>query len=235
MNGAENKKKRNTARGGTSQKGAYNNRRREGFGGEETALAESVVVGRNAVRELLRSGRSVDKIFVQHGEKEGSIVKIIAMAKEAGIVVVEADKQKLESIAGSANHQGVAAFATDFVYSEPEDILEFAESKGEKPFILVLDGITDPHNLGAIIRTADACGVHGIILPKRNCCGLTATVFKAAAGACEYMKIAKVVNIAEAVSFLKAQNVWVYGADGDATSDIYSTDLTGAVAIVLGD
>ena len=173
--------------------------------------SENVVAGRNPVSELLRSGRTVDKLYVAHGEREGSIVKIIAEARDMGIPVVEADKYKLESIAGTSNHQGVVAFATDYDYCDIDDIFAYAEEKGEKPFIVVLDGVTDPRNLGAIIRTAECCGVHGIIIPKRGCCGLTTTVFKAAAGACEYMKIAKVTNIAETISALKARRLDVCG------------------------
>lgn len=202
---------------------------------ENGADSENIVAGRNPVAELLKSGRTIDKIYVAHGEREGSIIKIIADARDKGIPVVEADKFKLESICGSLNHQGIVAFATDYQYCDVDDILAYAEEKEEKPFILILDGITDPGNLGAIIRTAECCGVHGIILPKRNTCGLTATVFKAAAGACEHMKIAKVTNIAETIERLKERNVWIYGADGRGEGDIYQTDLTGSVAIVLGD
>lgn len=197
--------------------------------------AENMVYGRNSVMETIRSGRTIDKLFVQKGEREGSVVRVIAMARENGITVVEAEKAKLDSMTRSSSHQGVVAITTDFSYCEPEDILAYAEEKGEKPFILLIDGINDPRNLGAIIRTADAAGVHGIILPKRGACGLTATVYKTAAGACEYMKIARVVNISAAIEFLKENNIWIYGTDGEAESDIYDTDLTGAAAIVLGD
>ena len=197
--------------------------------------SENMVYGRNPVMETIRSGRTVDKLFVAKGEREGSIVRVIAMAREKGITVVEAEKAKLDSMTRSSSHQGVVAITTEFSYCEPEDILAYAEEKGEKPFLLVIDGINDPRNLGAIIRTADAAGVHGIILPKRGASGLTATVYKTAAGACEYMKIARVVNIPSAIEFLKEKNVWIYGTDGDAPEDIYSTDLTGAAAIVMGD
>jgi 23S rRNA (guanosine2251-2'-O)-methyltransferase len=196
---------------------------------------ENMVYGRNSVMETIRSGRTVDKLFVAKGEREGSIVRVIAMAKDKGITVVEAEKAKLDSMTRSSAHQGVVAITTEFSYCEPEDIIEYAEQKGEKPFIIVIDGINDPRNLGAIIRTADAAGVHGIILPKRGACGLTATVYKTAAGACEYMKIARVVNISAAIEFLKEKNIWIYGTDGAAESDIYDTDLRGAAAIVLGD
>ena len=207
-------------------------RRDEEKPGEDS---ENMVFGRNSVMEAIRSGRTVDKLFVAKGDREGSIVRVIAMAKENGITVVEAEKAKLDSMTRSASHQGVVAITTEFSYCEPEDILAYAAEKEEKPFIIVIDGINDPRNLGAIIRTANAAGVHGIILPKRGACGLTATVYKTAAGACEYMKIARVVNISETIEFLKEQNVWIYGTDGAADNDIYPTDLRGAVALVMGD
>ena len=219
----------------TVQRKPSQNRPRPVFQTENGVDSENIVAGRNPVSELLRSGRTVDKLYIAHGEREGSIVKIVAEARNRGIPVVEADRYKLESIAGTPNHQGVVAFATDYEYCDPDAILNYAEEKGEKPFIVILDGVTDPRNLGAIVRTAECCGVHGIVIPKRGCCGLTATVFKAAAGACEFMKIAKVTNIAETIERLKEKGVWVYAADGDGDCDLYSTDLTGAVAVVLGD
>lgn len=195
---------------------------------------DSIVFGRNSVSEVLRSGRTVDKVLVLRGEREGSVVRIIATAKEKGIPVVEADKQKLDSITKSGNHQGVVAFTTEYTYCEPEDIISYALEKGEKPFILVIDGINDPMNLGAIIRSAEICGVHGIILPKRNTCGLTSAVFKAAAGACEYMKVARVVNITAAIDLLKENNIWVFGTDGAAEGYIYDSDFKCPCALVLG-
>lgn len=207
-------------------------RRRED---DRTDDSDDLVFGRNPVMELIRSGRTVDKLFVAKGDREGSIVRVIAMAKDAGIPVVEAEKAKLDSMTRSSNHQGVVAITTEFSYCEPEDIIAYAAETGRKPFIIVIDGINDPRNLGAIIRTADAAGVHGIIIPKRGACGLTSTVFKTAAGACEYVKIARVVNISAAIEFLKENNVWIYGTDGSAENDIYGTDLRGAVALVLGD
>ncbi|PWM46171.1 MAG: 23S rRNA (guanosine(2251)-2'-O)-methyltransferase RlmB [Clostridiales bacterium] len=201
----------------------------------EKATDENIVCGRNPIIELISSDRTVDKIFVRRGQREGSILKILAMAKDYRITVVEADKAKLDAMSGGANHQGVVALATDFVYCDVEDIIDVAQARNEKPFILIIDGITDPHNLGALIRTAHAVGVHGIILPKRNACGLTTTVYKAAAGSCEHIKIARVVNIAETISYIKQKNIWVYGADGKAENNIYKTDFTGASALVLGD
>lgn len=199
--------------------------------------SENIVFGRNPVMEALRGERTVEKVYVLRGEREGSVIKIVAMARDKKIPVIEVDRKKLESISGTASNQGVAAFVSDFAYSSVEEILGFAEEKGEKPFIVILDGVTDPHNLGAIVRTANACGVHGIIIPKRNSCALTPTVFKAAAGACEFMKIARVSNIATTVNFLKEKNIWIYAADGGCAeaTDIYKTDMTGAAAVVLGD
>ena len=198
---------------------------------------ENIVFGRNPVLEALRGNRTVEKIYILKGSREGSAIKILAVAKDKKIPIIEVDRQKLEKICSSSSHQGIAAAVNDFVYSSPREILNFAEQKGEKPFILILDGVTDPHNLGAIIRTANACGVHGIILPKRNSCALPATVFKSAAGACEFMKISRVSNIAETIRTLKKENVWIYAADGEneTSTNIYETDMTGSAAVVLGD
>ncbi len=196
---------------------------------------ENIVTGRNPVMEVLRSGRTVDKILVAKGEREGSILKIVAMAKEKGIPVMDAEKTRIETLSGTAGHQGVLAFVTPFEYATVEDILTYAEEKGESPQIVILDGVTDPHNVGAILRTACCCGIHGVIMPKHNSCGMTPTVIKSAAGATEYMKVARVTNITDTVEELKKHNVWVYGTDGNAPADIYHTDLTGAAAFVLGD
>jgi len=233
MNGAENKKKRNTARGGTSQKGAYNNRRREGFGGEETALAESVVVGRNAVRELLRSGRSVDKIFTKSGVREGSLTVIVAEAIEKRIPVVEVTQEKLDSLSQGTNHQGVVAMAAEKEYTDIDGILAIAAERGEKPLIVIADGIEDPHNMGALIRCAECAGAHGIIIPKRRNVGITATVSKASAGALEHMAIAKVSNISAAIDELKKKGLWIYAAEAGGTA-YYETDFDTAAAIVFG-
>lgn len=208
---------------------------RPSFSKQASVDAENIVIGRNPVLELIKSGRTIEKIYIAHGEHEGSIKKIIAMAREAGLVIVEADKAKLENICGSKNHQGILAFCTDYTYFSVEEILDYADERNEKPFLLVLDGIQDPGNLGALIRTANASGVHGIILPKRGACGLTAAVFKAAAGACEYVRLARVTNITDTIEQLKKRGVWIYGADGDAEKDMYGTDFSGATAIVLGE
>lgn len=197
----------------------------------------NIVCGRNPVAEALRGNRTVEKIYLLRGPREGSVIKIAAMARQKGIPVIEADRRKLENICRSDTHQGVVAFVTDFAYTPVEQILASAKAEGQTPLILVIDGITDPHNLGAVIRTANACGVHGVILPKRNTCGLTSAVFKAAAGACEFVKIARVSNIATTLKLLKENNIWVYAADGAAAraQSIYQTDLRGPAALVLGD
>lgn len=167
------------------------------------------VEGRNAVLELLESGRDINKILVANGEKHGSIHKILAIAKERKIIVTEIEKNKLNQIAQTPNNQGVIAIVPPYDYCEVEDILDEAKRKNEKPFILILDGIEDPHNLGSIIRTAETAGVHGIIIPKRRAASVNSTVSKVSAGAVEYMKIARVNNINETIRYLKEQDVWI--------------------------
>jgi len=192
-----------------------------------------IVCGRNAVRELIRSGRTIDKILVQTGEREGSIGQIIAEARERKIPVVDAKAQKLDQLSGGINHQGVCAMAAEKEYCSVDDILALAESKGESPFIVICDGIEDPHNLGAIIRCAECAGVHGIIIPQRRSCGITPVVSKSSAGAIEHMLIAKVVNLAQTVDDLKKKNVWIYAAEAGG-KDYYETDFSGACAVILG-
>lgn len=211
----------------------YQKRRKPEPRAEE--INENVVTGRNPVMEVLRSGRTVDKILVAKGEREGSILKIVAMAKEKGIPVMDAERTRIESLSGTAGHQGVLAFVTPFEYSSVEEILAEAEAKQEPPCIVILDGVTDPHNAGAIMRTACCCGAHGVIMPKHNSCGMTPTLIKSAAGATEYLKVARVTNITDTIEELKKHNIWIYGTDGSAPADIYHTDLTGACAFVLGD
>lgn len=191
------------------------------------------VIGRNAVRELLKSERAVDKLLVQKGERTGSIVVLVAQAIERGIPVIETEKAKLDSISGFAPHQGVIAFAAEKEYCSVEDILAIAKEKGEPPLIVLCDGVTDPYNLGAIIRCAECCGAHGLIIPKRRAAGLTPLVTKASAGAIEHLAVAKVANIAAAVEQLKEAGVWVYAAEADG-SNLYETDLRGPVALVMG-
>lgn len=194
---------------------------------------ECVVSGRNAVRELLSADRDVDKIYVSAGDREGSIKMLVALAIEKKIPVVEVERTKLDSLSGGARHQGIVAMAAEHNYSSVDDILAYAEERGEKPFVIILDGVEDPHNLGAIIRSAECLGAHGVIIPKRRAVGLTPTVAKSAAGATEYVRVAKVTNIASVIDELKERGLWIYAADmgGD---DYYKTDLKGSVAIVLG-
>ena len=193
------------------------------------------IEGRNSVLELLESDKDINKIFVEKGEKHGSINKIIAMAKEKRIVIVEVERNKLNQMAQSENHQGVIAIVPPFNYCEVEDILSEAKSKNEEPFVLILDSIEDPHNLGAIIRTAETAGVHGIIIPKRRACGVNSTVYKVASGAVEHMKIARVNNLNDAIKYLKENGVWIYGTAVEATKYYYEENLKGAIAIVIGN
>lgn len=194
---------------------------------------ENIVYGRNAVKELLESGRDIEKLYVCDGEHEGSINLILGMVADRGIPVFQRDRAKLDSLSRGGKHQGVVAIAAERNYVTVEDILKSAEERGEPPFIVICDGVEDPHNLGAIIRNAECSGVHGIIIPKRRAVGLTTTVSKASAGALEHMLIAKVTNIAVTVDELKEQGLWIYAADMDG-SEYYNTDMKGAVALVLG-
>ncbi len=200
---------------------------------EEQELPEGLVIGRNAVRELLKSERTVDKLLVQKGEREGSIVVLVAQAIERHIPIVETDKAKLDKLTNFSVHQGIVAMAAEKEYCSIEDILKIAEDRGEKPFIVIADGITDPHNLGALIRCAEGVGAHGLIIPKRRAVGLTSAVSKASCGAIEHLAVAKVTNIAAAVEELKRLGVWVFSAEagGDA---YYNTDFKCPCAIVLG-
>lgn len=195
---------------------------------------DDIIEGRNAVLELLDSDRDINKIFVQSGERHGSINKIIAIAKENKVVVTEVEKSKLDFMSKTKNHQGVIAVVPPFNYCEVEDILEYAKSKNEDVFILILDGIEDPHNLGSIIRTAETAGVHGIIIPKRRTVTVNSTVAKVSAGAVEHMKIARVNNITDTIRKLKENGLWIIGTDGSATTLYYNQDLKGDIAIVIG-
>lgn len=192
------------------------------------------VEGRNAVLELIESGRDINKILVANGEKHGSIHKILAIAKERKIIVTEIEKNKLNQIAQTPNNQGVIAIVPPYDYCEVEDILDEAKRKNEKPFILILDRIEDPHNLGSIIRTAETAGVHGIIIPKRRAASVNSTVSKVSAGAVEYMKIARVNNINETIRYLKEQDVWICGTDMDTDTIYTKQDYKMPIAIVIG-
>ncbi|MCY6371578.1 23S rRNA (guanosine(2251)-2'-O)-methyltransferase RlmB [Clostridium ganghwense] len=208
------------------------NKKRDTMVQQETR--EDLIEGRNAVIEALRSDRTIEHILVSTGNVTGSINKILAIAKEKKIVIKEVDRKKLDNMSVTGTHQGVIAVVTPYNYYEIEDIIAYAEEKEEKPFVLVLDEIEDPHNLGSIIRTAETCGVHGIIIPKRRNVGITPTVYKTSAGAIEYMRIAKVSNTNSAIDKLKEHGVWVYGADMDGESYCFQTDFSGAVALVIG-
>ena len=192
------------------------------------------VEGRNAVRELLNSGRDINKIFIQKGERHGSILEIIAKAKERKLLIQEVDKNKLDQMAQSDNHQGVIAIVPPYDYCDVDDILDYAKSKNENPFILILDGIEDPHNMGSIIRTAECCGVHGIIIPKRRSCSVNSTVNKTSAGAVEYMKIARVTNLNDTIKYLKENDVWIYGTDMNGSKYYTDEKYSGGVGIVIG-
>ena len=192
-----------------------------------------LIIGRNAVTEALRSGREIDTVFVAKGDRSGSIGMILSKAGENGAVIKEVDRRKLDAMCGGSNHQGVAARAAAHTYADIEDMISAANEKGEAPFIVICDEIEDPHNLGAIIRTADACGAHGVVIPKRRGVSLTYAVGKASAGAVEYVPVARVPNIAAALEKLKANGFWVYGADMDGTP-WDRQDYSGAGALVIG-
>ena len=193
------------------------------------------IEGRNSVLELLESGKDINKIFVTRGEKHGSINKILGIAKERKIIVVEKDKKQMDEMAQEENYQGVIAIVPPFEYVEISDILEVAKERNEDPFVIVLDGIEDPHNLGSIIRTAETAGVHGVIIPKRRAVSVNSTVNKASAGAVEHMKIARVTNISDAIEELKQAGLWVCGTAVDTNKYYYNQDLTGPLAIVIGN
>lgn len=194
---------------------------------------EDTVIGRNPVLEAIKSGRSIDKILIKKGRYEGSIVPIVKKAKEAGIILQEVDRAKLDAIAEGENHQGVIAYVSAHSYVSVDDILKKAESKGEAPFVIICDKITDPHNLGAIIRTANCVGAHGVIIPKRNSAGVNSAAVKTSAGAVEYTGVARVTNIADTIDALKKRGLWIAAADMDGEA-MYKTDLKGALGIVVG-
>lgn len=198
----------------------------------------SLIYGINPVTEAIVSGKTINKIYIQKGSKE--IFEIIKKAKEKGIVVVESDKSKLDKMITEKdekikNSQGVVASVTDYNYYTVDDILEEANMRNESPFIIILDKVEDPHNLGAIVRSAECLGAHGVIIQKRNASQVTDTVEKTAAGACNYMKIARVTNITECIKYLKKQGLWIYGLDMEGASNIYDTDFSGPIGLVVGN
>lgn len=200
----------------------------------EVEEREDLIIGRNAVTEVLKGNRTVEALYISKGQLEGSINAIIGLAKEKKIVIKEVDRKKLDSMCDGAVHQGVIARVTPYNYYEVSDILNDAKEKGEDPFIVILDELEDPHNLGSIIRTAELCGVHGIIIPKRRNVGITSTVYKSSVGAIEHVKVAKVTNINAAIDELKEEGIWVYGADIAGKEYSYEVDFSGACALIIG-
>lgn len=199
---------------------------------EET---EGQLEGRNALTEALRSGRTIDKVFIASGETDRALQRLAAQAKEAGAVVVPVDRRKLDAMSVTHAHQGVITLAAAHTYASVDDILQEAADRGEAALIVICDELTDPHNLGAIMRSAECAGAHGVIIPKRRSVGLTATVAKASAGAVEYMKVARVTNINQTIAQLKEKGVWIFGTAAEGSVPMYQADLTGPAAIVIGN
>ena len=195
---------------------------------------ENQLEGRNALTEALRSGRTIDKVFIASGETDKGLQRLAAQAKEAGAVVVPVDRRKLDQMSTTHAHQGVIAYAAARDYASIDDILEEAANRGQAPLIVICDELSDPHNLGAILRSAECAGAHGVIIPKRRSVGLTATVAKASAGAVEYMKVARVTNLNAAMEELKQKGVWIFGTAAEGSVPMYQADLTGPTAIVIG-
>jgi 23S rRNA (guanosine2251-2'-O)-methyltransferase len=201
----------------------------------EQEFVENRIEGKNPVLEALRSGRTVEKLLVARGSTEGPVREIIGRAREKGIVVQQVERQRLDEISDSGAHQGVIAYVTPYRYAEVDEIIQRAREKGEAAFLIILDEITDPHNLGAIIRTAECCGAHGVIIPKRRSAGLTPAAVKASAGAVEYMPVAKVTNLARLLDDLKTRGIWIAGADlGEDALPYTEQDYTVPIALVIG-
>ncbi|MCQ2418474.1 MAG: 23S rRNA (guanosine(2251)-2'-O)-methyltransferase RlmB [Clostridia bacterium] len=196
---------------------------------------ENLIEGRNAMTEALKSGRTIDKVFVADGDTDRSLLRLAEQAKKAGAVVVSVDRRKLDAMSATGAHQGIMASVAAHEYSSVEDILARAEGRGEAPLIVICDELSDPHNLGAILRTAECAGAHGVIIPKRRSVGLTAVVSKTSAGALEYMPVARVNNITATINDLKQKGVWVFGTAADGTTKLYDADLKGPAAIVIGN
>ena len=201
----------------------------------EVEEREDIVIGRNAVIETLKGDRTIETLYISNNKLEGSINTIISLAKEKRVLIKEVDKRKLDSMCDGGVHQGVIAKVTPYKYSEVSDILALAEERGESPFIVILDEVEDPHNLGSIVRTAELFGVHGIIIPKRRSASVSATVYKSSVGAIEHVKIAKVTNLNATIEDLKQKGVWVYGADIRAEEYSYQVDFSGPCAVIIGN
>ncbi len=198
-------------------------------------LPEGMIEGRNALTEALRAGRAIDKLYVAAGDTNRSLNHLVAQAKEAGAVIVRTERAKLDQMSPTGAHQGVIATVAAHDYARLDDIFARAEGRGEQPLIVICDGLSDPHNLGAIIRSAECAGAHGIIIPKRRSVSLTAVVSKTSAGALEYMPVVRVSNIAQTIGELKSRGIWVLGTTADGNTQLYDADLKGAVAIVIGN
>jgi 23S rRNA (guanosine2251-2'-O)-methyltransferase len=201
---------------------------------EQEAGADGIIEGRNAVVEALRAGTNIDKIYILKGETDATLGHIASSAREKGIVVVDADKRKLDNMSRTHSHQGVIAVAAVREYVSVEDILQAARDKGENPLIVICDELSDPHNLGAVIRTAECAGAHGVIIPKRRSAGLTAIVAKTSAGAVSYVPVARVANLPSAIKELQKAGVWIFGTAADGDTSLYQADLKGPAAIVIG-
>ena len=197
-------------------------------------MDEFKIEGRNAVTELLKSDKTVNKLMIQKGERQGSINEIIKLAKNKKIIITEVDKNKLDQLSETKHHQGVIAFVSPIEYKELDDIFELAKERNEAPFILIADEIEDPHNLGALIRSAECAGCHGVIIPKRRAVAVTEVVAKTSVGATEYVPIVRVNNINETIRELKDRGVWIVGTDGSAKVTYYDQDMTGSIAIIIG-
>ena len=224
-----------TYRQNREQKPQRGERKKEFPKREREDAPENMLEGRNAVTEALSAGRTIDKLFVADGDTDRALARICAMAKQAGAVVVPTDRRKLDYMSATGAHQGVIAMVAAHDYASIDDILKKAQDAGEPPLIVICDELSDPHNLGAIIRTAECAGAHGIIIPKRRSVGLTAVVGKTSAGALEYMPVARVSNITAAIDTLKKAGVWVYGTAAEGDTTLYKADLKSAAAIVIGN
>ena len=209
-------------------------RRPENRENEEPEVEESFIEGRNAVNEALKAGRTLNKVFIAAGDTDMGLKRLAAQARNAGAVVVEVDRRKLDSMSVTGAHQGIVALAAVKDYCSVRDILDYAGERGEAPLIVLCDEVTDGHNLGAIIRTAECVGAHGVIIPKRRSASLTAVVSKTSAGAVEYMRVARVPNLTAAIKELQDAGVWIYGTAADAEKSLYETDLRGPMALVIG-
>ena len=228
---------KNRAQGRSDRPSRDNRPRRADRFADRTPVeeVEGQLEGRNALQEALKAGRTIDKVFVAMGDTDRGLQRLAAEAKEAGAVVVPVDRRKLDTMSTTHSHQGIIALAAAHEYFTIDDLLEEAASRGETPLLVICDELSDPHNLGAILRSAECAGAHGVIIPKRRSVGLTATVAKASAGAVEYMKVARVTNINAAIQELKDKGVWIYGTAAEGSIPMYKADLTGPTAIVIGN